>query len=324
MNRKTADFANKKKKIVAVGPNPAWQKALVFKKIENGRVNRAIESLDSAAGKAVNLARASKVLGADPLIIQFAGGKTGRMLLDEIARDGLRHKSVRTRSETRTCVTCIDLKNDRTTELIQPSGKITHEELEEMHSAFDASIEKASFLAICGTYPPGVPANFYFKLASKAKKMGIPVFFDSSCPLDAKLLAMIDILKVNSEEVKLLAGKSSVLEAGRYLIRGKTPSILAVTDGGESALLFVGGREIEFKPPKIKTVNCIGAGDTVSGVFLCGLLDGVDACEAFGKGICAGTASCLNLKPALFDPSICESLFSEMKLKRTYLEIPVF
>ena len=77
--------------IVVLGPNPAWQKTLFFKELITGEVNRAYAMNSFPSGKGINFARASSVWGKNhTLLLQFAGGYTGKLICDGLEAEGIR------------------------------------------------------------------------------------------------------------------------------------------------------------------------------------------------------------------------------------------
>ena len=96
------------KKILVSGLNPAWQKTLIFPALQWGEVNRAAKAECTASGKGINFARAAKTWGkADALVLQFAGGITGKLLTDVLEQEQIRHFTAVSEAKTRVCTTVI-------------------------------------------------------------------------------------------------------------------------------------------------------------------------------------------------------------------------
>ena len=98
------DSARKSPHILVCGPNPSWQKTLVFDEFRPCEVNRA-KALDCrASGKGVNFARAIRTWGtARPVVFQFSGGANGRDLDAWLRQEGIESVSREIEGETRCC-----------------------------------------------------------------------------------------------------------------------------------------------------------------------------------------------------------------------------
>ena len=94
------------KKVCIAGLNPAWQKVLEFAEFRYSAVNRAVSSSAMASGKGINAARAMRLWGKTvPCVFQFAGGSTGRELLEWLDNEGIEHCTCQIDGATRTCTT---------------------------------------------------------------------------------------------------------------------------------------------------------------------------------------------------------------------------
>jgi len=108
-------------------------------------------------------------------LVQFIGtdsaGETVHNLLKDRLGENTMEFTVRSSSKMRTCTSIISA--DETTELVEPSGSITSDELEELFSVLpskrDSQIEcgkngTARSLCIMGTMPPGCPEDTYARI----------------------------------------------------------------------------------------------------------------------------------------------------------------
>ena len=198
------------KTIFVMGANPAWQKTLVFQRLKTGAVNRAVSMEVYPAGKGVNVCRAAACFGtAETRLFQFAGGTTGQRLCTALDELGIRHETVETRHETRTCVTCLDHAEGSMTELIEPSGAVSETEAENFLQILKEQICEASVFVISGSLPDGTDASLYRRATEIAVAAGVPVIADAVKGIEAVLdLPGRIILKVNREEFFKITGCS--------------------------------------------------------------------------------------------------------------------
>lgn len=303
------------KHVIALGLNPAYQKTLFFERLNQGEVNRASRSTLMASGKGINFCRASRAWGRDALLLQFLGGDTGRFIDSALEAEGLRHITVASLPPTRTCTTCLCADSGEMTELIEPSGEISAEELNALLTALKQEIPASSGVALCGTVPPGVGTVAYENAVDLAKQHGIPILLDSWKDVDTVLKKGVDILKINKEELSVLCATGDLKAALKKCLAEYAPGIIAITDGPGQAWLCADGKLFSLEVPRLdKVINPIGAGDTVSAVMFAEFLKNSSPAEAFATGLAAASASCMTETAAVFDIDTARKLKSGIKI----------
>src|ERR1017187_10115239 len=111
--------------ILCIGTTPAAQRVMAFRKLTLDAVNRAVTTLDGAAGKSINVAKALKALGQQPLATGFLGGARGEQMRALLMARGIKADFVGVDSPTRQCVTVIDESARTHTELVEESRSVT-------------------------------------------------------------------------------------------------------------------------------------------------------------------------------------------------------
>lgn len=285
-------------KTAVLGANPAWQKILVFKKFSCGNVNRAVSAEEFASGKGVNFCRACSIHGtATPILLQFAGGENGQKLVSKIESSGILHKTSVTRQNTRCCITILDRENNSTTECIEPSYAASEDEINTLLAMAEEIMPECRAAAICGTLPGTTPAVVYTKFAEIAKKHGVPLLCDACKGVEGifKTGCTTD-LKINLEELQMLTGSESPLEAVKKLF-SNYPSIrtAAITDGAKNAYASDGKKFITYQLPELQNiVSTLGCGDTASAVYSSCMAENIPFDTAFKKALAAASANCLS------------------------------
>lgn len=304
------------KQILVSGLNPAWQKTLVFEQLTLDAVNRATSFHEIASGKGINFARAVSLWGkANVSVLHPLGGVTGKQIIDSMAQEGLSSISTATANATRTCCTLMSRADGTATEIIEPSGVISPEEYEKIMMVAEMEIRSADALAICGTYPPGIPEQCYANLASMAAAQKKPVLLDAYKGIGNALSSGVTILKINRGELLAMTGKDSVESGIRQCFEMYPLEIVAITAGKECAYLGTREKLTRITIPQIpNAINPIGAGDTCSGVFFSEYLSGSEPAGAFASGLCAATASCMTGTPAEYDKNTALILRKQINL----------
>ncbi|MFZ2657514.1 MAG: PfkB family carbohydrate kinase [Victivallales bacterium] len=314
------DEVHRKRELIAVGLNPAWQKTLCFPEFIPGGVNRASSVSLFPAGKGINFARAASIWGAKAIVCQFLGGCTGKLVKDGLRNERISHISVELKSPVRTCTTCICVKTGEVTELIEPSAEVPSNSVRALKKKILEKIPSCAGIALCGTYPGGVGADFYADIASAGRKHGKLVMLDGFKGIEGTLERGISVLKVNRSEFCTLTGETDIFDAARTFFSRYDVRFTAITAGPSKAYVFERDGVCEYKIPCCgKILNPIGAGDTVSAVLLAELARGAMPADAFRLALGAGTASCFNLKSADFSTAQARKFSDRIRIvKKRY------
>lgn len=311
------ESAQKLPRILVCGPNPSWQKTLVFDEFLPREVNRALERDCRASGKGVNFARAVRTWGtAAPVVYQFAGGMNGRDLETWLRQEGIEFVSREISDETRCCTTVLCRKNACMTELIEPSPSISRDDVDSLKKQILSALPDADALALCGTLPNGPLDGFYATLAKEVIHAGKPVLMDSVAFFDETLAAGVRHLKINSGELLTVTGASDPEAAALELLNRFPLQCAAITDGPDKAFIAWQGAIYHISIPPISGVrNPLGAGDVCSGIMLSELLAGSSPVEAFTAGLAAACASCLTQYAAEFDRTEAIRILNDMRIE---------
>lgn len=304
--------------IVCLGLTPAVQRTLRFRRFRPGEVNRAVSSTLSPAGKAVNVARALKTLGEDPIAMGLAGGDTGRWVEDGLLEHGIRTHFVPAFGDTRTCTTAVDESNGVVTELVEEAPTPTADELEALAVAVDKLLGADGMLLISGALPPGTPHDFYARAIRRAGGARCLVDTQRQPLLDA-LDAQPFLVKLNAEELAATLGEAceglEVPRAARRLLAAGATWV-AVTDGPRAAWLLDATTAWRFTPPTIEPVNPIGSGDALLAGLAHALRRHADVPRAFAEGMACAAANALTWTPCALNVGDMQRLLNEIRMER--------
>ena len=302
--------------IVALGPNPAWQKTLFFKEFHYGKVNRAEEMQTFPAGKGINFCRAAACHGRmRGVLIQFTGGENGDRIRRELEREGMPVRSIMTGGPTRCCTTCLDRARQVMTEVIEPSFAATPVEVQEMLAAFEEELCRgAAGAALCGTLPTGTEPDLYPRAARLVRDAGIPLLLDSFRNTNDVFESGAEVwYKVNLDELREMTGEADVKSGLRQVFRHDTVNYAAITDGPGNAYASDGRKLAVYHLPTLsEVVNPIGCGDTANAIWMSEILAGSDPFEAFRRALAAASANCLTAFPGSFSPAEAERIAAEI------------
>src|SRR5437763_1129088 len=146
--------------IICLGTTPAVQRVMIFKKLEIGEVNRALEVHQDVAGKSVNVAKVLGALGKPVTALGFVGGERGEFIRAELDRRKIEHDFVAVRPQTRLCVTILDQEAGTITELVEESRPVEESAWDELLGK-TKKLPKAQMLILSGTLAGGARPGFY-------------------------------------------------------------------------------------------------------------------------------------------------------------------
>ena len=102
------------------------------------------------------------------------------------------------------------------------------------------------------------------------------------------LLPFTTVVTPNAGELAILAAQAEEPRGGAKRLAAGYPGLtVVVTLGDEGAVAFGPQGETKAKPPKVRTVDTTGAGDTLNGVLAAGLLEGLTLANALRRAVVA-------------------------------------
>ena len=197
-------------KILCIGTTPAVQRLMIFRKLTLDAVNRAMTTLEGAAGKSINMAKVLKVLGEQPVATGFLGGDRGEFLQRALAEQGVESDFVTVSTRTRQCITVIDESAGTHTELVEESRPVAAADFDKLMAVIRRRAPDCRALVMSGTIVSGGPANLYFECMRLAAKAGVFSVVDGQgMALLEALQAKPGLVKPNRTELAATLGWNS-------------------------------------------------------------------------------------------------------------------
>jgi tagatose 6-phosphate kinase len=300
-------------KILCCGFFPALQRTIEYVSFRPGEVNRAHKVSVAASGKATNTARVLKILGADPLMLSFAGGANGDTVRNLLDQEQLPCRWVETKTETRICQTLLSNDHDGCTELVENSPPLSAIEWKSFVKIFAGLQGDFDRIVFSGNLPPHAPQDIYAELLSLTD--GKKVLIDSyGAPLLATLEHRPALVKINTEELRNTFKSSAPIHELAEELMSLGAGAVGITQGKAQAFLFETGKAYTLTVPQIKALNPIGSGDSVSAGTAYALAKGHSRVEAFVFGLACGTSNAMNIEPGLVKLDQISSLVPQIKV----------
>lgn len=293
--------------VLCVTFNPAVDRTLAVPDFAAGGVFRPHTTLIAAGGKGVNVARALRILGAEPVCAGFLGGFSGRFFEEALREEGLRGQwTWLAEGETRTCVILVDHGRAVTAVVNESGPTVDSADWDRLREDVLRAAATVAFVSLSGSLPPGSPLNAFLGLVEALAAAGKQVWIDvSGAPLAAVSRVRGAAIKVNHEEASALIVQpirnATQAAAAAAILSESTGRCVVITMGAQGAVLTNGRESWYALPPDDLAIKSgVGSGDS----FLAGLLDalahGAGFPVALTRAVAAGTANALSLGGGAF------------------------
>ncbi|MCS4535249.1 1-phosphofructokinase family hexose kinase [Corynebacterium sp. HS2168-gen11] len=295
--------------IVTVTPNPSIDTTFQLSELfVPGNVQRVSTTLHSAGGKGMNVSHALHKAAIANLAIFPAHAhdhflqlarKTGISFVNTPATNSVRIN------------TTICEPDGTTTKLNGAGAELTAEDQKSLESAILQHSPLAQWVALAGSLPPGLTADWYCEITQLLRNYApnVKIAIDTA---DAPLRAVYDrldqcapdLLSPNSLELGQLVGipgeiLENEVENGNFLpllaacdklLHKGLPEVL-VTLGAAGAVLINSETALYARCSPVKVLSTVGAGDSTLAGYLRGIVEGYSASEALQLAVGYGTAA---------------------------------
>jgi 6-phosphofructokinase 2 len=285
------------KHIVTITVNPALDKTTEVDSLIPDKKLRCSEPKIDPGGGGINVSRAIKKLGGDSTAIYMAGGPTGNKLTELIEKEGVRQVIVTTKNDTRENIMVDDRATQNQYRFNLPGKPVSQEEYQRVLSELDVLIPKPDYIVASGSLLPGMPNDFYAKVAAKAKEMGAKLILDTSGEALKSAAGMgVYLLKPNYSELCELTGHdkahiTDVKELAKEIIQRGFCEVAIVSLGSKGAMLIDKDNMYHVQAPKVPKRSTVGAGDSLVAGITLSLARGKSLFDALKFGVACGTAA---------------------------------
>ena len=122
-----------------------------------------------------------------------------------------------------------------------------------------------AYLVVSGSLPPGVPADFYARVARVGKERGAKVIIDvAGEALEQALKEGVYLIKPNVREFRELVGKdvkegAQIKAAAQQLVKNGRCELLVISLGAAGALMVTEEIAERILPPTVPIVSKVGS-----------------------------------------------------------------
>ncbi|KRK09138.1 1-phosphofructokinase [Ligilactobacillus pobuzihii E100301 = KCTC 13174] len=274
--------------------NPAIDLFIETNELKKNSVNRTKKYDIQANGKGINVSFILKRLGISNTATGVGGGFTLNYIQQELANNNIENFFINTDGITRINVFTHVNSQDCEYKLVNPGPKVTQESQVKLLQYFDR-LKTGDIVSLSGSFSSGINPNIITKLAKIIKQKEADFIIDTSYSEVLDVLKYHPLLiKPNQEEIKKwfnidkeFSIKETITLAQRLIKAGAQNVLLSL---GENGAAFISKDSVYYgNAPKITALNSAGAGDTMLGTFIAGMVNQLDAKSNLQKSIAAGS-----------------------------------
>ncbi|MCR9086371.1 MAG: 1-phosphofructokinase family hexose kinase [Rhodobacteraceae bacterium] len=283
-------------RIVTVTMNPALDVSADAPAIIPGPKLRCTDARLDPGGGGVNVSRAIRFLGGQSTTLVAAGGVTGDLLCQLLTAEGIAPVRLPISGLTRQSFAVRALDTDAQYRFVLPGPLWLEEETAALFNTIKPHLAQGALIVVSGSLPPGATPDVLIRLNRLVRDHGAGLILDTSGPALVEAVASTDtpfhVLRVDGEEADLLAGRAlggpeDMAAFGRTLLADNRADHIVMAFGAKGTMGLSAADCFFCRPPLIKTLSAVGAGDSLVGAFTLALYRG----EAFRVAVCFGTAA---------------------------------
>jgi 6-phosphofructokinase 2 len=304
--------------IVTVTMNPAVDESTSVPYVLPDRKLRCQAPIYEPGGGGINVARAIRKLGGDALAGFPVAGPAGALLTRLLDGEGVRHTSFPIAQWTRENLNVLEEVSGRQFRFCMPGPTLAEREWGAVLEWIERLQPLPEHLVASGSLPPGVPVDFYARVAAMARQRGTRLVLDSSGePLARAVEVGVYLLKPSLHELQTLTGEHDLDEpqlaslAAAVVKRGWC-EVLVLSLGAGGALWATAAQRERLAAPAVRVRSSVGAGDSMVAGIVLSLAHGRPLPEAVRFGVAAGAAAVMNPGTALCRREDVERLYPQV------------
>ncbi len=260
------------------------------------------------------MSRVVRRLGGRSLAVYTAGGPVGEAYRRLIEAERVPSIVVPIQGSTRESFTVDEESTGTQYRFVLEGPELGEDEWRACLDFVEQAVTASGYVVASGSLPPGVPDDFYARVARLAREGG------ARCVVDASGAALSEALTegtflVTPSRRELGAHLGAPLDSPQSLIDGAFALIadgsaeyVALTLGEEGAVLVSEAGIARLAAPPVEVVSTVGAGDSFLAAFVLRLAQGRSVEDAFCSAVAAGCAAVMTPATELCHRSDVERL----------------
>jgi len=304
--------------VVTLTINPALDRNTRVERVNPNEKLRCQAPEREPGGGGINVSRAIQRLGGESLAIYPCGGPIGEVFKTLLDEEGVEQQPIGIADTTRENVTVFEESANQHYIFIMPGPELREAEWQGVLDALERLDPTPDYVVASGSCPPGVPEDFYRRVAELSQSQGSRLIVDTSGePLSLAAEAGVYLLKPNMRELGQLAGQEveseeHQIEAAKGLLESGQAEVVVVSMGAGGALLVTDELGEHLRTPTVPIRSRLGAGDSMVAGIVLGLARGERVLEATRFGIAAGASAVMTPRTELCRREDTERLYERL------------
>ena len=307
------------KRVTTLTVNPAIDKSTRVEQVMPEKKLRCERPRREPGGGGVNVSRAIQRLGGTSMLLYLGGGPTGDILEHLLAGEGVAARKIPIRGWTRENLVVFEERSGQQFRFGMPGPEVRPEEWQECLEVLGGVDVAPDYLVASGSLAPGLPDDFYRRVAGVVVKAGSRLVVDTSGQALRELAgAEVFLIKPNIRELQDLAGRELVdeksqVDAARQAIDHGFCSVVALSLERGGALAITADETVRVLAPTVPIRSKVGAGDSMVAGMVLAFARGMDLGDALRFGVAAGAAAVMTDGSELCRREDTERLYEELK-----------
>jgi 6-phosphofructokinase 2 len=305
--------------IVTLTINPAVDESSSVDYVMPGSKLRCCSPRYEPGGGGLNVARAIVRLGGEAIALYAAGGPSGRLLGDLLDAERVPRLEVPISGWTRRNLNVREDATGSQYRFVFPGPTLKEEEWQQCLDCLRKLRPSPEFIVASGSLSPGVPLDFYARVAGIAREAGARFVLDSSGePLRLALDKGVFLFKPSLREFQQVIGREArddveLAEAARSLIRAERCATVVVSLGERGALWVTRSEQERVPAPAVPVASVVGAGDALLAGIVLSLARAGSLRESVLFGVAAAASTVMNPGTQLCRREDAERLFDRLR-----------
>ncbi|GHU64510.1 tagatose-6-phosphate kinase [Clostridia bacterium] len=306
--------------------NPAVDLVYFIPHWEPGITIRSSQPLETLGGKGTHVSVNLRKMGIPSRAFGIGRGSIGTRIVSELETLGVESSFLlRDAGQSRTNIILVEEETKICTMIAERGVKLSNEDTEEIVSLLSRKISSGDYLVISGDASNSPDPNIYNRILDALKEKDLKILIDASGEtLKKSLAASPYLLKPNRDELEYIVGEK--LNTEQEVIRGIRSlekyqiEIIAVSLGGDGAIVKMGENYYRTTPPKVSVFNTVGAGDCFLSGLIYGIENGLSQEDTLRYATAVSAATVASPLSVGYDEALAESLIDQAIVEKIISE----